>query len=203
MKKFEDIPIFLQENLQERWSNWADKKVHHLHNDHLYEEPLEVSLRSQIDSTDAFHGNFKVIFDVGLSELDKVLDGVDKIHAEIQIELPAKQLAYMKKELAYAFRKGKRKKMIDLKANLTRRILHQIELRKNHLDFPVWNNRLATIITDELLSQLNSYGGKNIHRLSNHMVKVPVRFRFGIFALRYLWKRSTFLKNEKKALTFK
>jgi len=200
--KFINISEFFKENIRHRWDKWADEKLKKFDNEQLYEEPLEIRLISQKSTDDLKKGRFNILFDVGLSEVDRVLDGVDKIDTSIFLSFDYKYLAYIKERENFYVNRGYRDRLEDLKEKLTSNIRLQMQRNKTYFNAEIWTSDIARIIGDELINQLKFYLGSKIDKLSRGKVKVPVKFRFGTFALRYIHQRHNYLEKRAKARSF-
>jgi hypothetical protein len=201
-ENYGQIHKFIKNNIKERWDKWAEKKIGQFHNDHLYEEPLEVKLVSQKGSEKIKNGEFHLLFDVGLSEIDKVLDGVDKIDSYFDLDIPAKYLAYIRDQSSYHYNRSEFKKSNHIEENFIENIKHQLKSKKQFFKIPIWNEEIAGIIAEEIMVQASEYRGSGLNKLSKKKLKIPVRFRFGIFALHYIRQKNKYLENERKTLTF-
>ncbi len=196
-KKFEDIPEYLKQNIKLRWDNWSDKKLALFDNDHLYEEPLEIRLISQKGTNELLEGKFNLLFDVGLSEIDRVLDDVDKIDTYFKLKFSIKYLAYLRDQHRFYQKIGDTTKLENLKKDLQLRVKTQLVHKQKYFKVKIWTEQMPRIISDELLNQLNYYLGNELNKLSKKTVHIPVKFRFGIFALRYINQRYKFKQKEK------
>jgi hypothetical protein len=78
-----------------------------------------------------------------------------------------------------------------------------MKLKKALYKVPIWTNQIAVLMADELISQVKSYNGTKLQRLSAKNIKIPVRMRLGIFALRYVREKYKYLETFKPSLTFK
>lgn len=201
-ENFKQIPDFFLNNIKGRWDKWAENKVGQFHNDHLYEEPLEVKLVSQTGSEKIENGEFNVLFDVGLSEVDKVLNDVDKIDSYFELKLTSKFLAYVKDKISYHYNRSEFGKVKLVEENFMNTIKHQLRGKKKYFKIPIWNDQISGIIADEIIQQVLEYKGSKLNKISGKHIMVPVRFRFGLFALHYIHQKNIFQENERKTLTF-
>jgi hypothetical protein len=199
---YNQIPKFILNNIKGRWDKWAEKKIGQFHNDHLYEEPLEVKLVTQKGTEKVQNGEFNILFDVGLSEIDKVLDGVDKIDSFFNLDIPVKYLAYIKEKSSYHYNRSEFGKVKHIEDNFINTIKHQLKSKSAYFKIPIWNDEIAGIIAEEIMLQASQYRGNGLSKLSTKQLKIPIRFRFGLFALHYVRQKNKFLENERKTLTF-
>ncbi len=199
---YDEIEKFIYNNIKFRWDNWADKKVNKLSTEHLYEESLKIELVEQAGSKQVKNYGLNVLFDVGLSELDQVLVDVDKIDAKFNLSFIEKELAYYKERSRYFYNNSKYEKRQELLNQLVKNIRHQVRKREKYFKIPIWNEQMYGIIGQEVMKQLDLYRSRKFRQDSNQIIKIPVKFRFGVFALQYIAKKRKYLENSKKALTF-
>lgn len=200
---YKGLEEFFFENIKARWELWANKKLETYYNDQMYEEPLEIKLVEQSRKSKIENGDFEILFDVGLSELDKVLEEVDKVDTFFTLEMPIKYLTNIREQSEYLRRSAqlvKREKLIN---KIVSRLHHQMNKKKKLFRVPIWNDQISTLIADELLAQLNAYRGNKLSLLAKGTISIPVRFRFGVFALRYIREKHKFNQKRKASLTFR
>lgn len=200
---FIGLEQFFIDNIRGRWDQWAEQKLKQFTNDHMYEEALEVKLIELAQSQAILKGEFQFLFDIGLSEIDKVLNEVDKIDTVFFLEMPVKYLAEIKERSEFLRKGAKNKDWERFYSRIVSRFDHQINLKKKLFKVPIWNDQISVLMADELISQLKSYDGKKLKRLSNEKYKIPVRMRFGIFALQYVRQKYKFKQNSQTNLTSK
>ncbi len=161
-----------------------------------------MKLISDSDSDKVKNGEFNLLFDVGLSEIDKVLEDVDKIDSVFHFEFPKKYLAFLREKTTYYYNRNELKKLATIEKKFIQRLQYQLALKKSFFKIPIWNEKIADIMAQELIEQILNYRGSDINKLAKGTIKIPIRFRFGLFALHYIYEKNKFLKNDEKALTF-
>lgn len=192
--KFQDILALLKSNIRDRWNQWADNKSEKLELDLLYEESLKISLDSKVFNSNVQQGDFSVYFTVSLGEIDTTLNEIDKIKSSFELIFPKKYIGYLRKRSIFLSNKGKHKELAMLKSKFVERIGHQVRSKVKKLKITVWNEDLYGIIANELLAQIHFYRGGKYKTITNDFVKIPVNFRYGIFALQYMFKKAEYSK---------
>lgn len=192
--KYDDIIGFLKNNLKDKWDKWANKKVDDLAGDLLYEESLEVKLAANSNIEQMLKGEFEISFDLTLGEIDKLIEGADKIDSVFHLSLPSSYISYYKKQNVYFSNRGKYDQAQKLYEDFTSRIAVELEKKKSLFKVNLWNKRMSQIITDELIRQIAIYEGNKFKTIDSFDVKIPVRFRYGLFALQYIKKKNHYLK---------
>ena len=200
-EKYNDLIDALKDNIDSRWNKWASKKNNQLVTDLLYEESLNIDLVPMAKSAEIIKGNFQIIFDYTLGELDRVLNVVDKISARFHLEFPKSYLRWIREDYIKKSNKSDFKGIEHIKNKVKTYVNIQLEAKKELFLIPMWNEKMGEIITDEIIDQLINYRGTYFVDFSHQKVKVPIKFRFGLFALKYINQRFKF-NYRSKSLTF-
>ena len=199
---YKGIEQFFVDNIQGRWDLWAEERLGQFINDHMYEEPLEIRLVEQSKTNQVLKGEFSFLFEIGLSELDKVLDEVDKIDSVFSLEMPVKYLAYIKERSEFLGNGSKKFLYDDMYKRIVSRLNYQMKLKKRLFKVDLWTDDIAYIMADELIEQIKNYKGGQLDRLSDKKIKIPVRMRYGVFALRYIHQKYKFQEKSPSSLTY-
>lgn len=77
----------------------------------------------------------------------------------------------------------------------------QLATKSDLFLIPLWNDKMGKIITKELITQITNYRGSYFNDFSHQKVKVPVKLRFGLLALKHLNEKFK-TKYRSKSLTF-
>lgn len=197
------IPMLLEKNINQRWDKWMTKKLNTFNNNQLYEEPLELSLDTQVGTNEILKGQFNVRVNVGLSELDKVVSLVDKIDASFNLSFPANFLGQTKERINFFNKKGFPKKTKIYITRLIENIRYQLIEKEKFFTIHIWNEDFAEILAIEIIDQINRYRGNSINLLSKETINIPINFNFGVFALQYINRKFNFLNFQRNSLTFK
>ncbi|MCO4753362.1 MAG: hypothetical protein KC478_02715 [Bacteriovoracaceae bacterium] len=182
---FVDLRIMYSQTFEDRWDEWSKNKTEQLVLDLLYEESLFVDL-SPADEYQKAAGELGLVFDFTLGELDRELKIVDKISASFHLEFPKSYFRWIRNAYIRAGNVSNYKKLEDLEKKFATYIDIQLENKKQLFKIPVWNEKFSSILAKQLIEQLVSYKGQGFKGLSHRKIKVPIKFRFGLFALKYL-----------------
>jgi hypothetical protein len=187
--KYKDLIKSLRESFDLRWQKWASLKTNQFVSDLLYEESLHIDLVPMAKSIEIKKGDFQLVFDYTLGELDRVLDVNDKIHSTFHLEFPRSYLKWLRRSFILANNVSDFTKMNSLMEKVTTYINFQLEAKKKLFLIPMWNEKMGTILAREMVSQLTSYKGMYFNDFGHEKMKIPVKFRYGLFALQYLRNR--------------
>ncbi len=201
--QFSGLVQTFEHSIKARWDLWAQKSLESFDKDQLYEEPLELTLVENSNVEQIKSGVFQVEFNIGLSEVDKVLEDIDKIDASFYLSFPWNYFASIKKRIHLLSNRVQKNEIKKIEERFYDKITHQLKNRQRLLHLPIWNRQFAQIIGDEILRQINIYSGEKMNLLSQQKLKIPVKLKFGVFALRYIRQKNKFEQKTQKTLTFK
>lgn len=193
---------YFKNNIEQRWDKWAKRQNNTLNIEQLYEESMEIKLRTQVHTFDTEVGKFNIKFDVTLGELDKVLDLHDKFHVLFHIDLPVTYVEYLRKQIPFYYNNKFHKKLAQLEHKFIQTIEHQLTKKEKYFKIPLWNKKMTSIIGNELMSQITSARLLNRTTRGKKFIKIPVSFYYGVGALQYIQKKYIFRNNLQEKLSF-
>ncbi len=200
-EKYTDLLASLRDNIDSRWKHWAVSKNEQFVVDLLYEESLNIDLVPMAKSEEVYKGNFQLKFDFTLGEIDRVLEVVDKVTAKFHLEFPKSYLRWVRNDYVKKSNISDHAALKHLEDKVKTYINIQLATKSDLFLIPLWNEKMGEIITKELIEQITTYKGSFFKDFSHKKVKIPIKFRFGLFALKYLNEKFK-AKYRSKALTF-
>jgi len=202
-EKFSDLTKNLKENIITRWDKWAKVKADSFVTDLLYEESLNVDLVSRVNHLDTIKGEFKLQFDFSLGEMDRELQFVDKINSVFNLKFPKSYLRWVRDEYIKKNNISDYKGLEILEGKLVAYIQTQLDKKKDLFLINLWTDKMGKIMAKELISQITEYKGSYFKDFSHKEIKVPVEFKYGLFALKYLNQqfKAKYRNSTSKALT--
>lgn len=196
---YPELLEFFKDNIRQRWDRWADEKSNQFNLEQLYEEPLQISMESQINTNETELGEFKLKFKLELGEMDKLLNDHDKISTQFYFELPKEYILYLRQRIPFLYNSGRKKELAGLEKRFLENISSQLAKRKKYFKVPIWNDSMSQFMADELLAQFSRVNVYRFNQKKEKMIKIPVNFYFGVFALQYIRKK--YIHRFKKPLT--
>lgn len=184
--KFSDLKTALKDNITNRWDRWANNKAGSFVTDLLYEESLNIDLVSMVNDLEIKKGNFQISFDFSLGEMDRVLKLVDKITSTFSLHFPRSYLRWVRDDYIRKNNISDYKGMESLEKKVEIYINTQLKAKEELFLIPLWNKKMGSIMAKELISQLVEYRGSYFKDFSHDTMKIPVKFNYGLFALKYL-----------------
>ena len=162
-------------------------------NDLYFEESLIVK---KLDRKNDFYnkkGGLKVVFEVTLGEFDNTIHSLDKIDVHFNLRMPKSFLGMMMKD--WRKHSGDKKKRKELIERFKIQIESQMGIFRNKFIIPPWDGDLGRLISIDLMDQLAEYQGEYFSDRTHKNVEIPIEFRYGVFALKYIHYRYRFKDN--------
>lgn len=193
------VKAIFKENIVNHWDSWSESKLSQQYFEQYFEEPLEIQL---VPQQLVNNPKLEAKFIVTLGEIDKVLNDIDKISAQFDLKFSQKYITFLKQRTTELFNLGREDESLVLRAKFIENISRQLSKKTKFFKVPIWNNKISTIIADELLINLDRSPGSKFNRLKAGTITVPVEFDFGTFALQYIHRKYNFIEKKQEALTF-
>lgn len=181
--KFTDFKKIARLGINETWNNWAHKSNDEFVHELFYEESLNVSIIDRSQYFFFLNPQFKVMIDLSLGEIDKTTIIKDKIGFVYQLSLNKSFLKWIRKEYNETTTKENEELIVG---RFMDQISHQLNKLNSKLSIVPWNDGLDKMVARELLEQLRSYQGNFFEGSEDSIVQVPLEFRYGLFALKYI-----------------
>lgn len=194
---FNEASEILKASFNSTWDRWAGKSIRKFSQDLMYEESLFVESVDRKFFYDNRKPQFKVIFDVNLGEFDKANQLIDKLSASINISLSKSFLKWARRDWKSNRRGAQREVVLSkLVKQLKFHIDDQLILKRNRFIIPPWEGDIGGIIAVELIEQLADYEGTFFNQDDAQNIEIPIEFRYGVFALKYIHERFLSKNNE-------
>lgn len=187
---YQDVAVFSRSSIDERWNQWANRVLATFSKDLLYEEALKVKIEPQRDRTALSLKGFHIDLSVTLGEMDRLINSNDKLAVSFNFNLTKN---YMR-EIRTKWKVLEDNIDLEGQAKYTKEIAKYLDIQVKEKDklFPqkVWNEDFSRLLAEELIQQARYYRGSMFDSYQDQVIKVPVRFTYGLFAISYLRYRS-------------
>lgn len=189
-ESYVDVPVLARSAIDERWTTWANKVLSSFSKDMLYEESLKVKIEPEQNLAALSSRGFLVDFSVTLGEMDRLLVANDKLKLSFDLALTKNFFRSLRT------RSEVYEQNIDLEGKkqfrdeIARYIDIQLKEKQKLFTQKMWNEDFSRIIADELIRQARMYRGTMFNTYQDEVLKVPVKFSYGLFALSYLKYRA-------------
>lgn len=190
MDTYRDIPLLVRSSVDERWTAWAQKVLSLFSQDLLYEESLKIKINPRTDLTQIATEGFMVNFDVTLGEMDRLIEEDDKLSLSFDLKLSKNYLRHLKSKWQILERDVDIEGQKQFKLEVARYINLQLKNKEKLFSQKMWNDEFARLIGDELLQQTLKYQGPLFSSYQDEVLRIPVRFSYGLFAISYLRYRA-------------
>lgn len=189
LKSFKSLKEITSSNITESLNIWANKSLKRNSSQSFFEENIELSNITKVN-TDKFNDmDLHVDIKVSMGDLDNILDIQDKISLKLDISIDKELLKHTRKNLDGLSLDSA---ITQIKRTLSLRgvIEDQLSSKIGQYNLNFWNDNLVGLIQNQLIQQLVSYRGKDFWKQNSRRVEIPIRFHFGLFALKYLYYNS-------------
>lgn len=187
---YRDIPMLARSSVDQRWTVWANKVLSVFSKDLLYEESFKVKVEPRTNLADVSLNGFMVDFSVTLGEMDRIMKDHDKLGLQFDLKLSKNYLRQIKAKSNIVDNAVDEEGKKALREEIARYLDVQIREKEKFFAQKLWNEEFTRLIADELLKQLRIYRGPLFDSYKDQMLRVPVRFSYGLFALSYLRYRA-------------
>lgn len=183
---YQDVASIARSSIDERWNQWANRSLANFSKDMLYEEALKVKIIPNRSIIDLSLKGFRLGFSVTLGEMDRILNSNDKLKVSFSFNLSKSYLRSIRtrwKVLEDNLDNEGQKEYIK---EISRYLDLQIKQKEAIFPQKVWNDDFSRILAEELVTQARLYRGSMFETFQDEMIKVPVTFSYGLFAISYL-----------------
>lgn len=187
LRDYKDLPFLAKSSIDERWNNWSKEVLDAFSRDLLFEESMKISVNPKSDYLSLATQGYTLDLMITLGEMDRMLGDMDKLKTKFDIELSRNYILWLRKEWARHLDNvdfvGQRKVLKQLEVTLQ----NTFKNKESYYLQKIWNDDLFRILATEFLTQVTKAPVSWFeHSYQDKMIKIPVTFHYGIFALGYL-----------------
>jgi hypothetical protein len=187
---YQDVPLLAKSSIDERWTQWSNSVLTSFSRDLLFEESLKVKVEPQDDLAELSSKGFIIDFSVTLGEMDRILKDNDKIQMIFELKLSKNYIRALRtKSLLLEADVDEEGKKV-FRDEVGRYIDIQLREKEKLFSQKMWNEEFSRLIADELIRQTRLYRGPLFNSYQDEVLRVPVKFSYGLFALSYLRYRA-------------
>ena len=187
---YRDIPLLVRSSIDERWTQWANRVLNTFSKDLLFEESLKVKVVPRHDAAELATGGFLIKFDVTLGELDRVLEDHDKLALSFDLKLSKNYLRQLRVKWNHLQKEVDLEGQQNFREETARYINLQLKDKSKLFSQKMWNDEFSKLVADELLQQTLKYRDSFFQSYQEEVLKIPVKFSYGLFAISYLRYRA-------------
>lgn len=187
---YRDLAAIAKSSIDERWNQWANFALNTFSKDMLFEESLKIKAQPRRDLADLRTTGFGLDFFVTLGEMDRVVDDTDKLALNFELKLSKNYLRHVKTKWVQLTNEIDEESRLKFRDEVSRHINVQLQEKKKYFRQQMWNDEFSRLITQELVGQILAYNGPMFDSYQDEMLRVPIKFSYGVFALSYLRYRA-------------
>lgn len=185
-----DIPLLVRSSVDDRWNQWARTVLNSFSRDLLYEESLKVKVEPRRDLAALGTQGFLIDFSITLGEMDRILKDNDKLGLTFDLKLSKNYLRQLRTKWSHLEKEADFEGQKQFKEEIAKYIGLQIKSKEKLFTQKLWNDDFSKLIGEELLEQALTYRGNLFDSYQDQVLRVPVKFSYGLFAIAYLRYRA-------------
>ncbi len=197
--RFKDLQKALRSNADRAWERWVQERSQALQANLLYEESLHFDLVERQLHFDPREAQWRVEVDVNMGEWDRASARLGKLSTPLYLKVSRPFLSWAR----FLWRDfGQIRRGDNPTAHRVVRQFKAItadQFAEFERAFPLlpWSNSVRELVLREILEQISLYRGPSLKNTpaTHH---IPVHFNYGLFALKYLHRKSSLLKTRQK-----
>jgi hypothetical protein len=190
VESYVDIPLLVRSSVDDRWNQWAKTVLNSFSRDLLYEESLKVKVEPRRDLAALGTEGFLIDFSITLGEMDRILKENDKLGLTFDLKLSKNYIRELRTKWGVLEREADFEGQKLFKEDIAKYINLQIKNKEKLFTQKLWNDDFSKLIGEELLQQALSYRGNMFDSYQDQVLRVPVKFSYGLFAIAYLRYRA-------------
>jgi hypothetical protein len=187
---YADIPLLIRSSVDDRWNQWSKNVLNSFSRDLLYEESLKVKVEPRRELSSMAREGFMINFSVTLGEMDRIVKDNDQLKLTFDLKLSKNYIRSLKTKWIILEREADFEAQKEFKEEVGRYINLQIQTKEKLFSQKLWNQDFSKLIGEELLQQALIYRGDLFESYQDKVLKVPIKFSYGLFAIAYLRYRS-------------
>lgn len=195
---YNDLAAVAKASIDDRWTVWANKMLDIFSRQLFYEESLKVKVSPRRSVADIAVKGFEIDFDVTLGELDRLVQNNDKLDLTFDLRISKNYFRMIRTRWDDLEKRVDLDGQKEFKEEIARYINLQLKEKEKLFTQKLWNEDFARFIGEELREQAIRYKGPMFQDYKDEIIKVPVRFSYGLFALSYLRFRGDIARNVTK-----
>ena len=190
VESYRDLPVIAKSSIEERWQLWANEVLNSFSKDLLFEESLKNNAEPPSSKVALRTQGFLLDFTVTLGEMDRIVDENDKLALSFDLKLSKNYIRHVRTKWIEFSNNLDEDGRTEFRDQISKHIDFQLKEKEKYFRQKMWNDDFSRLIVQELVGQILSYKGPLFDSYQEEMLRVPVKFSYGIFALSYLRYRA-------------
>ncbi len=189
-EQYQELPFYLKSSIDDRWTKWAKTTLESFSTTLLFEESLKIKLNPTLKTDFLPTYGFGLEFSITLGEMDRALKGNDKIKMGFSLNLTKNYLRSLRSKIEILERNVDDVGIRELEKETSHYIGLQLKDKEKYFTQKMWNDTFSELIAREIIRQASTYQGPLFNDLKEEIIKVPINFSYGLFAISYIRYRS-------------
>ncbi len=199
LNDYKELPFLAKSSIDERWTKWSKDVLASFSKDLLFEESMKISVKPKSDYVSLVTEGYTLDLFITLGEMDRMLGEMDKFKMKFDIKLSKNYLLWLRKEWSQSLKEANYDGQKKLQQHIQVTLQTLFKDKEAHYQQKIWNDDLFRILADELLMQVSKAPVSWFETgYEDKMIKIPVTFHYGIFALSYLKYRADIVSDSGK-----
>lgn len=190
IEKYSDLTFVSKSSFDEKWGRWSGQAIKSFSKDLLFEEPLKIKTVARRDPVSLKLDGFGLNFLITLGEMDRVVNTTDKIDAYFDLGISKNYLRSIRIKWTEATRNIDADAQNKIINDIKNYIGIQLKEKEKYFKQQVWNKEFERLVAEEILGQAMAYQGPMFKSYQDEIIKIPVNFSYGLFALNYIRYRA-------------
>ena len=187
---YRELPVIAKSSIDERWKTWANEVLKSFSKDMLFEESLKIKAQPRRDTLSLRTEGFWLDFSVTLGEMDRIVDENDKLVTSFDLKLSKNYIRQVRSKWIDFSNNIDEAGRIQFRDQIAKYLDIQLKEKEKYFRQQMWNQDFSRLIVQELVEQILTYQGPMFDSYKEEMLKVPVKFSYGLFAIGYLRYRA-------------
>ncbi len=185
-ESYQDAATLAKSSIDERWNQWALNSLGDFSKQLLFEEALKIKIIPVRKVIDLSLKGPQLGFSVTLGEIDRVLQGLDKLKVSFSFKLTKNYLRSIRTRWRVLEEDIDETGKAEYLKEIARYLDIQIKQKESRFFQKVWNDEFSQILAQELVSQVQLMRGPVFNSFEEELLEIPVTFSYGLFAINYL-----------------
>jgi hypothetical protein len=188
--QYQELPFYLKSSIDDRWTKWAKTTLESFSTTLLFEESLKIKLNPTLKTDYLPTYGFGLEFSITLGEMDRALKGNDKIKMGFSLNLTKNYLRSLRSKIEILENNVDDVGIKALEKETSHYLGLQLKEKEKYFTQKMWNDTFSELIAKEIMRQASTYQGPLFNDLKEEIIKVPINFSYGLFAISYIRYRS-------------
>lgn len=183
---YAELEKVLKSSIDQRWDSWASSVISQLSSKLLFEEALKIKIHTRADIFKLASDGFGIDASISVGEMDRIVDHQQNLSLRFELKISKNYLRSLRSKSAYFQNNVDLEGMNNFKQEVGDYLAIQFKEKEKLFLQTKWNKDFIDLVTNELIAQVRTYEGPLFENFQDEVLRIPVQFSYGLFALSYL-----------------